>query len=131
MTKAKMFSSKEYSKISFKPRGVFRSSRSQMFFKIGVLKNLAIFTGKHMCWSLFLIRAWHESLQRYYKRLFPLTTLASTIHWRLLTVLNKATKVYCRFSYTKAWKLLNLSVGTKIFRYHISASTKHYASKED
>ena len=26
---------------------IFKSSRSQMFFKIGVLKNFAIFTGKH------------------------------------------------------------------------------------
>ena len=25
-----------------------------MFFKIGVLKNFAIFTEKHLCWSLFL-----------------------------------------------------------------------------
>ena len=32
-----------------------RSSRSQMFFKIDVLKNLTIFTGKRLCWSLFLI----------------------------------------------------------------------------
>ena len=32
-----------------------RSSRLQMFFKIGVLKNFAIFTGKHLCWNLFLI----------------------------------------------------------------------------
>ena len=30
-----------------------KSCRSQMFFKIGVLKNFAIFTGKPMCWSLF------------------------------------------------------------------------------
>ena len=30
-----------------------RSIRSQMSFKIGVLKNFAIFTGKHQCWSLF------------------------------------------------------------------------------
>ena len=30
-----------------------RSSRSQMFFKTGVRKNLANFTGKHLCWSLF------------------------------------------------------------------------------
>ena len=34
----------------------FRSSRSQMFFTIGVLKNFAIFTEKHLCWSLFLIK---------------------------------------------------------------------------
>ena len=31
----------------------FRSSRSQMFFKIGVLKIFVIFTGKRLCWSLF------------------------------------------------------------------------------
>ena len=30
-----------------------RSNCSQMFFKIRVLKNFAIFTGKHLCWSLF------------------------------------------------------------------------------
>ena len=33
-----------------------RSSRSQMFFKILTFKNFAIFTGKHLCWSLFLIK---------------------------------------------------------------------------
>ena len=27
-----------------------------MFFKIDVLKNFTIFTGKHLCWSLFLIK---------------------------------------------------------------------------
>ena len=32
-----------------------RSSRLQMIFKIDVLKDFAIFTGKHLCWSLFLI----------------------------------------------------------------------------
>ena len=36
--------------------GIIRSSRSQMFFKIGVLKNFAILTGKRLCWSLFLIK---------------------------------------------------------------------------
>ena len=33
-----------------------RSSRSQMLFRIGVLQNFAIFTGKQLCWSLFLIK---------------------------------------------------------------------------
>ena len=33
-----------------------RSSRSQMFFKMGVLKNFAIFTWKHQCWSIFLMK---------------------------------------------------------------------------
>ena len=40
-----------------------RSSLSQMFFKIGVLKNFANFIGKHQCWSLFLIKlqAWRPA----------------------------------------------------------------------
>ena len=33
----------------------FRGSRLQMFFKVGVLKSYAIFAGKHLRWSLFLI----------------------------------------------------------------------------
>ena len=28
----------------------------QMFFKIGVLKKFAIFTGKHLCYRFFLIK---------------------------------------------------------------------------
>ena len=32
-----------------------RSSHSQMFFKIGVLKNFSIFTGKHPYWSLLCL----------------------------------------------------------------------------
>ena len=40
-----------------------RSSLSQMFFKIGVLKNFANFIGKHQCWSIFLIKlqAWRPA----------------------------------------------------------------------
>ena len=33
-----------------------RSSRTQMFFKIAVLKNFAVLPRKHLCWSLFLIK---------------------------------------------------------------------------
>ena len=36
--------------------GAYRSSWSQKFFKIGVLKNFTIFQGKHLCWSFFLIK---------------------------------------------------------------------------
>ena len=32
------------------------NSRLQIFFKTDVLKNFAIFTGKHLCWSCFLIK---------------------------------------------------------------------------
>ena len=38
---------------SFLLNDYFRGSRSQMFLKIVVLKYFAIFTGKHLCWSLF------------------------------------------------------------------------------
>ena len=34
----------------------FISSCLQIFFKIGVLKNFTIFTGKQLCWSLFLVK---------------------------------------------------------------------------
>ena len=35
---------------------IIRSSYSQMFLKRGFLKKLTIFTGKHMYWTLFLIK---------------------------------------------------------------------------
>ena len=35
---------------------IFRSSRSRIFFKLDVLKNFASLTGKHLCWSLILIK---------------------------------------------------------------------------
>ena len=37
------------------PLGKHSNSRSQMFYKIDALKNLAIFTGKYLCWRFFLI----------------------------------------------------------------------------
>ena len=40
---------------------IVRSSRSQMFFRLGVLKNFAIFTEKQLCWSLFLIKTWRPA----------------------------------------------------------------------
>ena len=32
-----------------------------MFFKIDVLKNFASFTGKHLCWSLFLMKFFYKT----------------------------------------------------------------------
>ena len=34
----------------------YRSSCLQMFSKIGTLKSFTNFTGKHLCWSTFLIK---------------------------------------------------------------------------
>ena len=45
-----------------------RSSRLQIFFKIGVLKNFSNFTGKHLCRSLFVVklRPLRPFLRRYF-----------------------------------------------------------------
>ena len=48
-----------------------RSSRSRMFFKIGVLKNCAIFKEKELCWNLFLIK------NSFFNRTAPLATFAA------------------------------------------------------
>ena len=52
---------------------VIRNSRSQMFFKIGALKNLAIFARKHQCWSHFLIKlqAFRPSGLQLYQKEIP------------------------------------------------------------
>ena len=47
-----------------------------MYFRISALKDFAIFTGKHLCWSLFLInmQAWRPATllkKRVQHRFFP------------------------------------------------------------
>ena len=73
-----------------------RSSRLQMFFKIGVLKDVPIFTGKHLCRSLFLInfaglQLWILLKKRLQHRCFPVstaeflrTTFMKHLQWLLL-----------------------------------------------
>ena len=38
------------------PLNKLKSSRLQMFFKIGSVNNFAIFRGKHLRWGLFIIK---------------------------------------------------------------------------
>ena len=45
----------------------FRSSRSQMFFKIAVLKDFVNFTGKHLWWSIFCESYRLSELQLFWK----------------------------------------------------------------
>ena len=47
----------------FVPVGKRSNSHSQMFYKIDAYKNLAIFTGKHLCWSFFLKKFVKKRLQ--------------------------------------------------------------------
>ena len=55
--------------------GTPRNSRLPMFFKIGVPKTFAKFTGKHLYWNLFLIRllvsAFNFVKKRLCHRCFP------------------------------------------------------------
>ena len=66
---------------------MFRSSGSKMFLKIGVLKNFANLTGKHLCWSLFLIQTLLDSADSVKKRLQHrcyLVKLAKFLRWLFL-----------------------------------------------
>ena len=59
--------------------GLSRSSRSQMFFKTGVPKNFAIFTGKHLCWGYLFnkvvgLQAYNFIKMRHQHRCFPVNT---------------------------------------------------------
>ena len=48
-----------------------RNSRSQMFFKNGVLKNFAILTRKHLCWSKFIKKKSNKDVFRWILQKFP------------------------------------------------------------
>ena len=72
----------------------FRGSRWQMFFKIGVLKNFANNTGKHLCWSLFLIR-----FQAFRPSKIPFFT--EHLQWKTFFLLQR--KDALRASLVKEW----------------------------
>ena len=50
-------------------RTTIRTGRPEVLCKKIVFKNFAIFTGKHLCWSLFLIKLQTSGLQLYQKEI--------------------------------------------------------------
>ena len=77
-----------------------------MFFKIDILKNFAMFTGKHLCWSLFLIKtqsfkACNISKKRLQNRYFPVNIakflrksfFIEYLRWLLFNSLSELTAV--------------------------------------
>ena len=78
-----------------------------MYFRIGVLKNFAMFTGKHLCWSLFFnkyagLKACNFIKKRLQHRFFPvkfpkfLRTPFFTEHVRwLLLKISHELSLYC------------------------------------
>ena len=69
---------------------LFRGRRSQIFFKVSVFKNFAIFTEKHLCWNLFLIKlqiwrpvTWFSSD---YWEIFNSSFFIEDLRWLLLII---------------------------------------------
>ena len=54
------------------PVGKHSNDRSQRFYKIDAFKNLAIFTGKHLCWRFFSIINFNK--KRLQHRCFPVNS---------------------------------------------------------
>ena len=73
---------------------IFRSSRSQMFFKIGVLKNFAIFTRKHLWWLLkvFFYRTPTVTTLDFCGSKYFFSAESSIYCWQLLQVLLRTWK---------------------------------------
>ena len=75
---------------TLKKNTILRSIRSQIFFKIGVVKNFANSTRKHLCWSLFLIELQAFFIKkRLQHRFFPVKSvkvLRTPCFWILIHV---------------------------------------------
>ena len=67
---------------------IFWSSRTQIFFKTGAIRNFAKCTGKHLCWSLFLIKL-QAGLQLYFN-LVPKETWTQVIPVKIAKFLRAA-----------------------------------------
>ena len=82
-----------------------RSSGSQMLLKIDDLKNFASFTGKHLCWSLFLIK-----LQAKFLRTRSFT---EHLQWLLLWLLQQNDLIFSvitiplGYNQNFSWKYVN------------------------
>ena len=93
-----------------------------MFFKISVLKNFAIFTRKHLCWSLFLIklRAFRPSGQK---------SMGPHFWWSPILFPKKLSqKNICSYHFIKRFKygyFLRIFGNNpdQLIREHLSAST--------
>ena len=95
-----------------KPSGIFyfwfRSSRSEVYCKKGVLKNFAKFTGKHLSQSLFLNkvaglrpatllkkRLWHRCFLVNFTKFLRTTFLTEHFRWLLLLIYSLKRELSC------------------------------------
>ena len=92
-----------------------------MFFKIDVLKRFAILTGKHLCWSFFLIRlqAWRPATLLK-SRLQVLRNCYEHIFYRTPPVVAFEADVKRHISSAKNKKMLKQYILLKLFTIRIS-----------
>ena len=83
----------------------------KVFYKKAVLKNFVIFTGKHLCWSLFLIKTPIQVFSCEYCKIFK-NNYFENICQRLL--LEETFKTFLRW-YTKWCKKLNIDFSSTDF----------------
>ena len=111
---------------------VYRGISWQAIFKIGALKNFAAFTGKHLCWSLILVKllAWFGAT------LLKRDSHTGVFQWNLLIfkntffLQNTSSGSFCVYQVDNAlWmKLISTDFGTDIFLWILRNFLKHYWS---
>ena len=95
-----------------------------IFLKIGFLKSFANFTGKHLCWSLFLKNLQAEGLQLHKKRLQHSCFLAEFAKFLRTTFLKEHLwRVLLHFFFKKA--LLNSHFTKPCYNILIFFSSPH------
>ena len=86
-----------------------RSSRSQMFYRIGVSKSFVNFTGKQLCWHLFLIK-----LQTLLDTHDVVSTSIQVVRYRA-TSYRRLNNVMCLPSPVAAGNFIRMSVFADLF----------------
>ena len=109
--------------------------KQPMFFKIDSLKSFAIFTGKHLCWGLFLIKLQTFRPATFLKRdsntgvscayceIFKNSFFIEILWWLLLKALLQYSKVSCGvcslISHLHVLSILIKNTAWKVFKYWV------------
>ena len=83
---------------------LLRSSRSQMFFKLRVLKNFANFRGKHLCWISEQLQ-WLLLNKRNYK--YTENKYTTALSWNSALFLSTRSQMFCEIVVLKACNFIH------------------------
>ena len=104
-----------------------------MFFKIDVLKNFVIFTRKHMCWSLFLVKMQPTTLLKRDSNtgvfLWILEIFETSLFYRTPSVAVSASLkvIFCKASHISQETFVMESLFRKALNPHTCNCTKNDA----